>query len=61
MAMLKRKAYKIIWLNPLIGTQDYQPICQGMKAALPFVDYFLPLADPHDLHFLGRTLEKMMN
>jgi uncharacterized protein with von Willebrand factor type A (vWA) domain len=60
MARLKRKAYKIIWLNPLIGTQDYQPICQGMKAALPFVDYFLPLADPQDLHFLGRTLEKMM-
>lgn len=60
MAMLKRKAYKIIWLNPLIGTQDYQPICQGMKAALPFVDYFLPLANPQDFHFLGRTLEKMM-
>jgi uncharacterized protein with von Willebrand factor type A (vWA) domain len=60
MAMLKRKAYKIIWLNPLIGTQDYQPICQGMKTALPFVDYFLPLANPQDLHFLSRTLEKMM-
>jgi uncharacterized protein with von Willebrand factor type A (vWA) domain len=60
MALLKRKAYKMIWLNPLIGTRDYQPICQGMKAALPFVDYFLPLADPHDLHFLSRTLEKMM-
>jgi uncharacterized protein with von Willebrand factor type A (vWA) domain len=60
MATLKRKAYKIIWLNPLIGTQDYQPICQGMKAALPFVDYFLPLSDLQDLHFLGRTLEKMM-
>jgi uncharacterized protein with von Willebrand factor type A (vWA) domain len=60
MALLKRKAYKIIWLNPLIGTRDYQPICQGMKVALPFVDYFLPLANPHDLHFLSRTLEKMM-
>jgi uncharacterized protein with von Willebrand factor type A (vWA) domain len=60
MALLKRKAYKIIWLNPLIGTQDYQPICQGMKAALPFVDLFLPLADHQDLHFLSRTLEKMM-
>ena len=60
MALLKRKAYKIIWLNPLIGTQDYQPICQGMKAALPFVDYFLPLADLQDLHFLSRTLEKTM-
>ena len=60
MALLKRKAYKIIWLNPLIGTQDYQPICQGMKAALPFVDYFLPLANLQDFHYLSRTLEKMM-
>lgn len=60
MALLKRKAYKIIWLNPLIGTRDYQPICQGMRAALPFVDYFLPLADSQDLRFLGRTLGKMM-
>ncbi len=60
MALLKRKAYKIIWLNPLIGTRDYQPICQGMKVALPFVDYFLPLANPHDLNFLSRTLVKMM-
>ena len=60
MALLKRKSYKIIWLNPLIGTRDYQPICQGMKAALPFVDYFLPLAELHDLRFLSRTLEKIM-
>jgi hypothetical protein len=31
-----------------------------MKAALPFVDYFLPMADVNDLRFLSRMLEKMM-
>jgi hypothetical protein len=31
-----------------------------MSAALPFVDYFLPLGNPGDLQFLGKTLEKMM-
>jgi uncharacterized protein with von Willebrand factor type A (vWA) domain len=60
MAFLKRKVYKIIWLNPLIGTQDYQPICQGMRTALPYVDYFLPLGQLKDLRPIGQTLKKMM-
>jgi uncharacterized protein with von Willebrand factor type A (vWA) domain len=60
MATLRRKAYKIFWLNPLMGTKDYQPICQGMRTALPYVDYFLPMGNLEDLYFVGRTLEKMM-
>ncbi len=60
MAFLKRKVYKIIWLNPLIGTQDYQPICQGMRTALPYVDYFLPLGQLKDLQSIGQTLKKVM-
>jgi uncharacterized protein with von Willebrand factor type A (vWA) domain len=35
MALLRRKAYKIIWLNPLMGMAGYPPICQGMRTALP--------------------------
>lgn len=60
MAYLNNKAYKIIWLNPLMGTRDYKPICRGMSAALPYVDYFLPLGNLRDLHSLGKTLEKMI-
>jgi len=60
MAYLNKKAYKVIWLNPLVGTRDYQPICLGMSAALPYVDYFLPMGNLRDLRYLGRTLEKMM-
>lgn len=60
MAFLKRRAYKIIWLNPLMGTQDYQPICQGMRTALPYVDYFLPLGRLKDLQPIGQTLSKLM-
>jgi len=60
MAYLKNKAYKVIWLNPLMGTKDYKPICRGMSAALPYVDYFLPMGNPKDLQCLGRTLEKMV-
>ena len=60
MARLKRKSYTIIWLNPLMGTSHYQPICQGMRTALPYVDSFLPMDNPWDLAVLGRTLVKMM-
>ena len=60
MAYLNNKVYKVIWLNPLMGTRDYKPICRGMSAALPYVDYFLPMGNLRDLHSLGKTLEKMM-
>jgi len=60
MAYLKNKSFKVIWLNPMIGTKDYQPICRGMKEALPYVDYFLPMGNPRDLQFLGKTLEKLI-
>lgn len=60
LSFLKRKAYKIIWLNPLVGTRDYQPICQGMRAALPYVDYFLPMGNLKDLHSIGKLLKKII-
>jgi uncharacterized protein with von Willebrand factor type A (vWA) domain len=41
-ARLQRSCHRLIWLNPLIGTQDYQPLTRGLVAALPHVDDFLP-------------------
>jgi VWA domain containing CoxE-like protein/AAA domain (dynein-related subfamily) len=60
MAYLHSKAHRVIWLNPLIGTQDYQPICQGMSTALPYVDHFLPMGNVEDLQYLAKTLIKMV-
>ena len=34
------KTRKIVWLNPLIGMKDYQPIQKGMEAAIPCIDDF---------------------
>lgn len=51
-ARLQRSCHRLIWLNPLIGTDDYAPLTRGLQAALPFVDDFLPartLADLGDL------------
>jgi uncharacterized protein with von Willebrand factor type A (vWA) domain len=52
MARLARAAYAIVWVNPLKGNPDYQPLAGGMRAALPFVDRFLP---GHNL----RSLEEL--
>jgi len=41
-AQLRRRAHQIIWLNPLLGGKDYQPLCRGIRAALPHLDHFLP-------------------
>jgi uncharacterized protein with von Willebrand factor type A (vWA) domain len=41
-ARLQRSCYRLVWLNPLIGSIDYAPLTRGLQAALPFVDDFLP-------------------
>jgi uncharacterized protein with von Willebrand factor type A (vWA) domain len=52
LAQLKRRAYKLLWLNPLLGGKDYRPLARGMAAALPYIDYFLPA---HNLDSLARV------
>lgn len=60
MTRLRHKVHKIIWLNPLLGTRDYQPVCRGMKTALPFLDYLLPAGHLYDLQQFEKTLEKIL-
>ena len=40
MAALRRRCRRIVWLNPLIGWDGYEPSARGMAAALPHVDLF---------------------
>jgi uncharacterized protein with von Willebrand factor type A (vWA) domain len=37
---IRRRAARLIWLNPLLGNPSYEPLTRGMAAALPFLDYF---------------------
>ncbi|RLB32379.1 MAG: hypothetical protein DRH11_11785 [Deltaproteobacteria bacterium] len=60
MENLARKAYSIIWLNPLAGDPDYKPLCKGMQTALPYVDYFLPANSLESLKGVGRMLSRVM-
>ncbi len=41
MGRLHRLAHEVVWVNPLKATPGYQPLAQGMAAALPHVDRFI--------------------
>jgi hypothetical protein len=56
MAKLARAAYAIVWVNPLKGNPEYQPLAGGMRAALPFVDRFLPGHNIRSLEELATIL-----
>ena len=60
MEALARKAHTVIWLNPLAGDPDYQPVCQGMRIALSYVDYFLPADSLQSLKQVARLLSRIM-
>ncbi|MDQ6767133.1 MAG: VWA domain-containing protein [Candidatus Eremiobacteraeota bacterium] len=53
MQRLQRMSYRLIWLNPLLGGRNYRPQTVGMRAALPFVDDFLPA---HNLKSLAQLV-----
>lgn len=42
MNRLAREAFAVVWVNPLKGSPQYEPLAAGMRAALPYVDRFLP-------------------
>jgi hypothetical protein len=56
MAKLARAAYAVVWVNPLKGDPQYQPLAGGMRAALPFVDRFLPGHNLRSLEELAAVL-----
>ncbi len=55
-ARLQRSCYRLIWLSPLLGAPGYEPLTLGLKAALPYVDDFLPAHNLASLEALGRLL-----
>jgi uncharacterized protein with von Willebrand factor type A (vWA) domain len=56
MARLKRNCHRVIWLNPLLGAADYEPLTQGIQAALPHIDHFLPVHNLASLEDLANRL-----
>lgn len=56
MREIHRRAGRVLWLNPLLGSPSYKPLTRGMQAALPYVDVFAPAHNVASLAALGRHL-----
>jgi uncharacterized protein with von Willebrand factor type A (vWA) domain len=59
MARLKAHCQQVIWLNPLLGSTGYQPICKGMSTALPYVNHFMPVHNVDSLRLFGHLLGRL--
>ena len=55
-ARLRRNCHRLVWLNPLAGTPGYEPLAGGMRAALPYIDDFVPAGTVASLERLGEIL-----
>ena len=53
---LKKRNCKIIWLNPLLGWENYKPVASSMKEASPYLDLFAPCSTIEDLENLEKEL-----
>jgi uncharacterized protein len=56
---LRRSAHRLIWLNPLLGSEGYEPLTRGMAAALPHCDDFLAAHNVAALQDLGSLLASL--
>jgi uncharacterized protein with von Willebrand factor type A (vWA) domain len=59
MARLQRSCHRLIWLDPLAGSEYYQPLAGGMAAAYPFIDDLVAVNDLASLQRLGDLLAEM--
>ena len=59
LARLRKRGCRILWLNPLKGWRDYEPVTAGMAAALPYLDLFAAANTLDDLAGLERELRRL--
>jgi uncharacterized protein with von Willebrand factor type A (vWA) domain len=60
MARLRRMALRVLWLNPLLGSANYQPLCKGIQTALPYVHHFLPVHNVESLRQFGHLVASLI-
>jgi len=59
LARLKKRARRLIWLNPLAGWDNYEPVARGMAEALPHIDLFRAANRLEDLAALEPELARL--
>jgi uncharacterized protein with von Willebrand factor type A (vWA) domain len=58
-ARLQRNCYRLVWLNPLLGSPTYEPLTRGMQTVLPYADDFLPVHNFASLEDLAGHLASL--
>jgi uncharacterized protein len=53
---LSKSCRRLVWLNPLLRYDAFEPKARGIKAMLPHVDAFLPVHNVDSLEQLTRIL-----
>ncbi|MBF6301000.1 VWA domain-containing protein [Nocardia amamiensis] len=56
MARIRRRAWRVIWLNPRAGDSRFQPATGAMAAALPFCDIMMPAHTLAGIHAFVQVL-----
>ena len=57
MARVRRRARRVVWLNPRAAAERFEPLVGSMAAALPFCDAFLPA---HTLRALPEVFDAIV-
>ena len=55
-ARMHRMAHRVVWVNPRLAADDFEPSVAGMSAALPHCDHFLP---GHSLNAMSDVLDAL--
>ncbi len=58
-AMLHRSCRSLIWLNPLLRYEQFEPKVSGIRAILPHVDEFRPVHNLRSLESLSDSLQSL--
>ena len=59
MERLRGLAWRIVWLNPLLSDEGYEPLTRGMTAALPHIHDFLPVNNLASVRSLADHLARL--
>jgi uncharacterized protein len=59
LARVRRSCRRLIWLNPLLGSTQYEPLTRGMQAGLRHIDDFLPAHNLVSLDQLANHLRAL--
>ena len=55
-ARLHRSCHRLIWMNPMLRYEEFEPLAFGVRKMLPHVDEFIPAHSVNSMTEMWRTL-----